>query len=425
MNKKSILIAVLIYTIGVIVTIILFDRWLQPIRVDAASGETKTASETETSSDEYTDLRRLDEKLTAKDDDHRWLRVKQDLDQNRYDEYRLILDNEKLKTAKPGDIVAEWSFSGSEDAIDQIIVSVPRIYDCDVYSNALKKYGMLELFCYSQAGGSEAWSASADIFVYDKNALDEHQIIIQTDALGNYTGKAWLESSIPALYYWLSSEDYGKPEEVLANDAYKTASMYSYFRTSTWDNERYLGKTTFTKDSVNFDEGELSTLLERADQCNILGRKPIADYYNDRGEIYDPETEEYTLGAKNFSLTEFLSEISGPIAGNYKIEHGYNGFIYLYPGDRRDCVIAVNKDRTYVAISARHLYDKQDLDVTRDRLYIGTYYVDTSKTAEEIQIDGSNWLTLTPNTLEQLLHLLTKANIYWPVINADNLDLNG
>lgn len=416
MNRKSVFITVLIYAVGLILTITLFDCWLHPIRVAAASD------------DEYTDLRRLDEKLTAKDDDHRWLRVKQDLDQNRYDEYRLILDNEKLKTAKPGDIVAEWSFSGSDDVIDQIVVSVPKIYDYDVYSNALKKYGMLELFCYSQAGGQyEPWNANADLFIYDKGALDEHQIIIQTGPLGNYTGKAWLESSIPALYYWSSSEDYSKPEEVLAEDAFKTASMYSYFRTSKWDSERYLGKTTFTKDSVNFDEGELSTLLERADQCNILGRKSIADYYNDRGEIYDPETEEYTLGAKNFSLTEFLSEISGPIAGSYKIEHGYNGFIYLYPGNRRDCVIAVNKDRIYVAISARHLHDKleQDLDVERDRLYIGTYYIDSSKTAEEIQIDGSNWLTLTPNTLEKLLYLLTKANIDWSVINADNLDLNG
>lgn len=407
MNRKSIFIAVLIYAVGLALTIILFGCWLHPIRVAAASD------------DEYADLRRLDEKLTAKDDDHRWLRVKQDLDQNRYDEYRLILDNEKLKTARPGDIVAEWSFSGSEDAIDQIVVSVPKIYDCDVYTNALKKYGVLELFCYSQKGGNDAWTANADVVIYDKNALDEHQIII------NYTGKAWLKSSIPALYYWLSSEDYSEPEEVLAEDTFKTTFMYSNFRSSTWDSERYLGKTIFTKDSVNFDEGELSTLLERADQCNILGRKPIADYYNDRGEIYDPETEEYTLGAKNFSLTEFLSEISGPIAGSYKIEHGYNGFIYLYPGDRRDCVIAVNKDRIYVAISARHLYDKQDLDVERDRLYIGTYYIDSTKTGEEIQIDGSNWLTLTPNTLEKLLYLLTKANIDWSVINADNLDLNG
>lgn len=414
MNRKSIFIAVLIYVVGLILTITLFSCWLHPIRVAAASD------------DEYTDLRRLDEKLTAKDDDHRWLRVGQDLDQNRYDEYRLILDNEKLKTAKPGDIVAEWSFSGSEDAIDQIIVSVPKIYDCDVYTNALKKYGVLELFCYSQDECQNVWyEAHADLFIYDKSALDEHQIIIQTDALGNYNGKAWLKSSIPALSYWYSSEDYATEEEVLAKESHESDSVYAYFGNSEWDSERYLGKTTFTKDSVNFDEGELSTLLERADQCNILGRKSIADYYNDRGEIYDPETEEYTLGAKNFSLTEFLSEISGPIAGNYKIEHGYNGFIYLYPGNRRDCVIAVNKDRIYVAISARHLYDKQDLDVERDRLYIGTYYIDSSKTAEEIQIDGSNWLTLTPNTLEKLLYLLTKANIDWSVINADNLDLNG
>ena len=208
MNRKSIFIAVLIYVVGLLLAITLFSCWLRPIRVAAASD------------DEYTDLRRLDEKLTAKDDDHRWLRVKQDLDQNRYDEYRLILDNEKLKTAKPGDIVAEWSFSGSEDAIDQIIVSVPKIYDCDVYTNALEKYGVLELFCYSQDECQNVWyEAHANLFVYDKSALDEHQIIIQTDMLGNYNGKAWLKSSIPALSYWYSSEDYDTEEKVLAKES--------------------------------------------------------------------------------------------------------------------------------------------------------------------------------------------------------------
>ncbi|MBR0134192.1 hypothetical protein IJM16_02920, partial [Candidatus Saccharibacteria bacterium] len=256
MNRKSIFIAVLIYVVGLLLAITLFSCWLRPIRVAAASD------------DEYTDLRRLDEKLTAKDDDHRWLRVKQDLDQNRYDEYRLILDNEKLKTAKPGDIVAEWSFSGSEDAIDQIIVSVPKIYDCDVYTNALEKYGVLELFCYSQDECQNVWyEAHANLFVYDKSALDEHQIIIQTDMLGNYNGKAWLKSSIPALSYWYSSEDYDTEEKVLAKESHESDSVYAYFGSSEWDSERYLGKTTFTKDSVNFDEGELSTLLERADQC--------------------------------------------------------------------------------------------------------------------------------------------------------------
>lgn len=458
-NKKAIVV-VAIYTAIVIIIVFLLDcRLQQPININVTVGATTpanvevatpgnasvvksntadTAASTEEAAvtsteepaaisveDEYQDLRRLDEKFLTKDDDFRWPNVVEDLTHS-YEDYRLLLDSEKLKNAKPGDTVAEWSYLNNDEAIDRIVVSVPKIYSYGSYSNALNKYGVLELFCYSQDGGQyEAWHAKAELFIYDKNALDDHQIIIQSSFLGTYTDSAYLKSSIPALCCDYSSTDFATEEEALAATTYQVEYAYTHFASNEWNVGNYEGESKFTENTIDFEKGELDAVLKLADQCNILGRRPIADYYNQNGEIYDEEVNKYVLGADNFDLTEFCNEISGPIAGKYELRYGHKNFIYFYPSGRKDCVIAVNGDRIYVGLSANDTITSKDDDVAKDRLYVGTYYVDKDISPTTYQIDGDRTYSITSNTLEQLLYLITRANINWSVTNAHNFGLNG
>ncbi|MBR3264114.1 hypothetical protein IKF94_02705 [Candidatus Saccharibacteria bacterium] len=393
---------------------------------EASKTGTVTKSESNGNQEEYTDLRRLDQKFLTLDEDFRWPAVREDLGQVE-NEYRITLDNDKIKNASPGEIIREWSFGYSDKAEDRIVISVPRLYDCDVATNALKDYGVLEVFCYYITGGQyEPMVAHAELIIYDKSAFNnKQQFTIVTLPTGNYSSSAWTITSIPTLTYDYSSIDYSTVEDALSETVYVAADEYAYGLSNHWDNERYFGTTSFTENSINFGIGELSALLERAEQCNILGRKPASEYLNELGETYNAKTDEYESGVESFALTEFCNEISGPIGGDYTMEHGYNGFLYFYPKNRRSGVIAVKQDRIYIGISSRPLWDEQDMDVANDRLYIGTYFVDGSSEPELVEIDGSEYLTLTRDTLNQLLRLLVQANIDWSSINAGNLGLDG
>lgn len=393
---------------------------------NASESESTAKTEVDAEQEEYSDSRRLDQKFLNQDDDFRWVFIRDDLGQVE-NAYRITLDSDKIKNASPGEIIREWSFNYSDKAKDRIVISVPKLYDCGVATNALKDYGVLEVFCYYIAGGQfEPILANAELLIFDKSAFDNGQkFTIITTPLGNYTGATYTITTIPTLTYEYTSIEYSTVEDALAETIYPACYESAYALSNHWDKERYFGAATFTKNSVNFGIGELAALLERADQCNILGRKLAADYLNELGATYNVEIDKYESGSLSFAMTEFCNEISGPIAGKYTMEHGCNGFIYFYPKDRRGSVIAVTKDRIYVGVSSRDELWDENIDVANDRLYIGTYFVDSSSDPELIEIDGDAYLTLTRDTLNQLLRLLAQANINWSDITARNLGLNG
>ena len=118
-------------------------------------------------------------------------------------------------------------------------------------------------------------------------------------------------------------------------------------------------------------------MKKRLDSCNILGRdNNLENYY-----VEDAES-----GIEYFNLTEFCNPVSGPIAGKYEYREGYNGWGFLCPRGRTGQVIAFKENKICVGVSARHIFKDAEPSIDNDRLYIGTYLIDSAESPEMVPI---------------------------------------
>ena len=346
---------------------------------------------------ELFDYRNLDEKFTARNEDY--IFSLQDLE-NREEDRDAFYITSKEFNKKPGSVIVDTTTDEEGSEKYRYVISVPEIRENGEKTDRLDGYGVLEVFSYScSEGWYEDWCATSTLIIFDKTLYRNYPIKVSATTIN---GGPYVYSNLPRLEYCYFSADYNTSDEVVALSNFDAKYSFDSFGDEWWQ-QRDLTGVNFTKTSIDFSSSQLNQLIRRTELCNLLCRDSVKSLYSD--EMFD--------------IKGLFNTFSGPLAGEFAIKGGLNGFDYIYNRDNPAVVLALKENQIYVGISARYPWKDVRADVDNDIIYTALVYEDKSENPELISLGG--YQVITKDTLDELLCLLMNPEIIWSSINA--LDL--